>query len=147
MSGSFADILNRPATEVEAPKPLPVGTYLASVKGLPEFNKVGQQDRDVADFTLVLIQAEDDVDAEDLEAYGKTIQGREMRARFFLTEDALYRLKDFMEKCGIDVTDKKKTLAQLINDVPGSQVKVYVTHRPNQDGSQIYNEIKSYAGV
>ena len=63
---TFASILDRPSGDTEKPKPLPVGTYSAMVKGLPEEGKSSQKKTPFVKFTLQLLQAADDVDPEAL---------------------------------------------------------------------------------
>lgn len=142
---NFQSILNKPATAVERPKPLPVGTYLGMIMGLPEFNKVGQKETDVADFQIRILQPQPDV---DLVAFAEAKGNRDelkQRARFFITDDALFRLKEFLEHLGIDPAGK--SLSEMINEAPGKQVMVSLKHRPSQDGTQIYAEIDRTAAV
>lgn len=151
---SFMDILNRPATEIEPPKPLPVGSYIATITGMPNAVKVGAAETDAYDFPAKIVAPGEDVDPDALKDWsgksGKPVQGANApRLRFFLTEDAVYRLKDFLKACGIDVDNKKKTLAELINEVPGRQVMIHVKHRPfTRQGStemEIAAEVGSYS--
>lgn len=143
---NFADILKKRASDVEAPKPLPVGTYICLVTALPEFAKMGKNETDVANYTLRVIQAGEDVDPD---AYREATKGREtvqIKHRFFLTEDAIYRLKNFLVD-DLQIEEDGKTLGELIQESAGRQVRVSLKHRPSQDGTQIYSEVSGTAPV
>lgn len=145
---SFQDILNKPAAEIEAPKPLPVGTYLALVDGQPEFNKIGKNNTDCVEFKLKLAQAGDDVDQAILleQLKGKPLSEKSIKHRLFITEDAVWRLKKFLvEDLGIE--EGTRGLGEMIPEAMGKQVYVTLGHRPSDDGKQIYMEVKDTAKV
>lgn len=146
-SASFESILDQQADAVERPSPAPVGTYDFIVKGLPEFGESTQKKTPFARFTLVYQAAGEDVDEDDLntwltDAKGEThpITERSTRATFYTTPDALFRLTDFLEHCGIELDGK--TVRQAIDETPNCQVRGQISHRPSEDGQQIFAEIK-----
>ena len=151
---SYTDILNRPAQEIEAPKPLPTGTYLAVVTGLPVQSNVGEKETPVYDFPIQIIQAMDDVDEDQIKEWsgksGKELRGANApRSRFFLTEGAVFMLKDFINACGIN-TDTNKSLNELINEVPNSKVLISIKHRmytPQGGEPTVVADIAKYAKV
>lgn len=136
---SFQDILNKKADEVERPKPLPAGTYTGVVSGLPEFGEVGQNKTPVANLKIKILDAGDDVDQDALNEV-KDWRGKEVRHSLFLTEDAAWRVKQFLED-HLGLNGHGKTLAELFNDAPGQQVKFVLKHKPSQDGQSIYAQI------
>lgn len=142
---SFADILNRSTEDVKRPKALPIGVYLTVVSGPFKPGKVGADQKEIVDFQLKILQAQQ-VNADDIAAFGgmDELLGKDIRARFFLTEDALYRLTDFFETLGIP---KGISFKEALASCPGKQVIVDLTQQPSQDGTQMYNQIKSYAKV
>ncbi len=140
---NFADALNRKADDVEKPKPLPVGTYLCTIAGPPEMKEIGQNNTPAAIFAVKVVAPQGDVDMEALNAMGGAA-GKSLRQTFFLTEDALYRLKDFLtEACGIEANGR--TLGEMIPDAVNRQFLATVKHRPSPDGTQIYAEIGTTA--
>jgi len=141
----FTSILNKSVSDVEKPKPLPVGTYLCMVNGNAEFTKIGQKETPAAIFQLKPLQPQDDVDREALADVGEW-SNRAIRHTMFLSEDALYRLKEFLGHLGFD-TGGHETLSQLLAQVPGKQCMVQVGHRPSPDGQQLYVEVKKTASV
>lgn len=144
MADTFAEILNRKVEDAPRPKALPNGTYTTVVDGPYTTTKIGQDQKDVVDFKLKVIQVGDDVSPDEAAAFEGGLLGKNIRARFFVTNEALYRLSDFLEILGIDKgVDFKAALAQA----PGKTVVVTLTQRPSPDGSTFYNDIKGYARV
>jgi len=141
---SFSAILDQQVEDAERPKPLPVGTYLCVVTGLPRFDKSSRAQTDFAEFTLQPTEVYDDVDKDELEAMGG-LENRTLRITFWLTEDAKWRLRKFLEDCGIDVSGK--SFHEAIEEAPGQQVIANVTHDPAKDGSGHYAVVKSTAAV
>lgn len=141
---NFTDVLSKPMSDIEKPKPYPVGTYLAMVQGQPEVKEIGNDTKyEVIDFTMTIMQPQADVDTEALAAANYR-QGRRMRHRMFATEENLWRIKQFLgDHLGIDVGGG--TLRQAMAEAPGRQCLVTLRHRPSQDGTQIYDEIASTA--
>ena len=141
----FASILSKPASAVERPKPMPVGTYLGLVQGPPEFTTIGKENTPIANFTLRYLRANDDVDSTQLADVGG-LENKTIKHRYFLTEAAMYRLKEFLvDHLGIE--EGNQTIGQLCSQAAGRQVYFTIGHRPSQDGTQIYSEIKSTAKV
>lgn len=141
---SFSSILDKPASEVERPKPLPVGTYLCVVKGLPRFDKSTKKGTDFVEFTMQIVQPYDDVDQEALEAMGG-FQGKTIKSTYYITDDALWRLKKFIEDCGIDT--EEGSIRQLIEQTPNCQVAVTIKHTASEDGTTVYANVGGTAQV
>lgn len=144
---SFTDILNKPATEIEAGKPLPVGTYLCLVDGQPEHKTMGKNNTDCFEFNLKPMQAQADVDQQALleNLKGKSLSDKKLRHRLFVTEDSLWRLKKFLEDLGIELGSRG--LGECIPEAMGRQVMVAVGHRASEDGTQVFMEVKNTAKV
>lgn len=136
---SFESILDTPATEVERPKPLPAGTYDAIVKGLPEYGESSQKKTPFCRFNLAMQIAGEDVDQDELDNMGG-LDGKAIKSTYYTTPDALFRLTDFLEHCGIDPDGK--TVRQMIDETPNCSVKVVIGHRASEDGQQIFAEVK-----
>lgn len=144
---SFQEILNKPAASVEPPSPLPVGTYLCIVDGQGEYKKMGKNNTDVLELSLKPIQPQPDVDQEALATAlkDKSLQDKPIRHRLFITDDAVWRLRKFIEDCGIEVGTR--SLGELVMELPGKQVLVTMGHRASDDGTQIFGEVKNTAKV
>ena len=133
---SFSDILDRPATDFERPKPLPQGTYVMMVKGLPRFDKSSKKQTPFVEFTCDVIAAGEDVDTDALAEMGG-IAGKQMRATFYTTEEATYRLREFLTHLGLD-EGEYGSLRQMIEDAPGKQFLGTIIHEASQDGQNIF---------
>ena len=90
MAVDFSKILQKQATMIEKPKPLPVGTYLVNNPQLPKFAAIGKNETPCAEFGLTILAAQDDVDPSDVQAYGE-VRGKNIRHRMFLTEGTEFR--------------------------------------------------------
>ena len=142
---NFSSILDQPASEIERPKPLPVGTYVCVVAGLPRHDKSTKKQTPFVEFTLKPLQAQDDVDKEALEEMGG-LSERTIRATFYITEDSKWRLKKFLEEdLQIEVGDK--TLSQMIDETPGRQCLAFLKHQASDDGQSVYAQLASTAPI
>lgn len=145
MAIDFSKILSKQAAEIEKPKPMPIGLYLCNNPQLPKFIGVGKEETPCAEFSLIVLQAGDDVDQAELQAFGKW-QGKSLRHRMFLTEASEYRTKEELcEKFDIEQADK--TLGQIFNETVNKQVWVKVGQRPSQDGTEMYTNVEELVKV
>jgi hypothetical protein len=133
---NFASILDESPTEVNAPQPVPQGTYLCVIQGAPRYDKSTQKETPFVEFNLRPIAIEGDVDEEELEAVGG-LEGKSFKATFYLTEDAVYRLDEFHQHCGLDLEDGNSRKNR--NDaVMNAEVRAYIKHEPSRDGTRIF---------
>lgn len=147
MSNTFQDILNTRVDDVEKPKPLPVGTYLCMINGAPTIGPIGEKQTLAAKFQLKPLQAQGDIDQQALsEAVGtKSLGDRVINHTLFLTGDALWRTKEFLQHAGVHT--EGRTIGESLSDVVNRQLMVKIKHRPAPDGSQIFAEVGSTAAV
>lgn len=145
---NFQDILSKPAADIEPPKPLPVGTYLCLVDGLPEHKTMGKNNTDCFEFNLKFMQAGNDVDQQQLleTLKGKSLSDRSLKHRLFVTEDAVWRLKQFLVD-HLLIEAGTRGLGEMIPEAMGRQVYVTLGHRASDDGQNIYMDIKGTAKV
>lgn len=149
---SFEDILSKPATQIDRPKPLPTGSYVWSVQGMPRSDKSKDKQTPFYEFTVKCMSALDDVDEDALKEWATKADGTmrplnefTQKITFYITEGSLYRLQDFLEHCGIDGEDK--TTAQGIDETPNCQFIGNITHTATKDGSSVYANIGKTAPV
>ena len=124
---NFSSLLDDIATEVNRPKPLPVGTYTCVV-GRWEKGESSKKKTPFVKFPLRVIAALGDVDPQELEAMGG-YEGRNLSVTFYTTEDAIYRLDEFHVHCGIDIAENELSRKALNDEVLNAQVGVVVSHR------------------
>ncbi len=140
-SPNFGALLDKPASDVERPKPLPQGSYHCIVKGLPRFDKSSKKFTEFVEFTLQPTAAGEDVDEEDLAVMGG-IANKTIRATYYITEDALWRLKDFLSHCGIE---EDGSLRNMIDQTPNCEVIAFIKHRASEDGQSVFAELAKTA--
>ena len=138
-AASFSSILDRAPSEIEKPKPAPQGSYTTVLVGQPRFDKSAKKQTDFVEFQHKLLSAQDDVDEDELKALGG-IKDKVMKNTFYLTEGATWRLKEFLEHCGVDL-DKVESLAEGIEETPGKQVGIFINHEASQDGTSVFARI------
>ena len=149
---TLQDILDRPSSEVERPKPLPTGSYVAIVRGLPRHDVSSRKQTPFVEFTLEIQSAGEDVDEDDLKEWmsrsdgtTRTLQTYITRVTFYKTEDALWRLVDFLDNCGAG--EDSETISQRIDGSPNCSVLIYIRHRASEDGQTVFAEIGKTAPV
>lgn len=145
MAVDFSKILQKQATEIEKPKPLPIGTYICNNPKLPEFKGIGKNETPAAEFGLVVLAPMEDVDPSELATYGD-YKGKTIRHRMFLTEGTEFRTKEEL-KNAFGVDEEGKNLGQMFNETINKQVAVKIRHRPSDDGTEMFAEVESLAAV
>lgn len=128
-TADFKSILSHKVGSIEKPKPLPMGTYAAVVEAW-ETVESGQKKTPGVKVSFKLLQPSEDVDMDQLEEVGglPAVTKRKIATTYWLTEDSLYRLKEFIELvCKIDVGDR--TLGECLPDCLQVQVKLGLKHR------------------
>jgi hypothetical protein len=146
---SFTSILDRPANEIERPKPLPVGTYNTMLQGMPRFDKSRQKQTPFVEFTHKILSADEDVDQDDLTAYLTSKDGTvrslsdvTVKNVYYITEGSAFMLQDFLRNCGFDVdAEDAPPMRQLIEETPGRQVKITIRHEASQDGQSVFARV------
>jgi len=149
---TFGAILDKPSSEVERPKPLPAGTYHCIITERPKYDKSTKKQTEFVEFTLHPLHAMEDVDEEALNTALTKVDGsvgvlkdKAIRATFYLTEEALYRLKDFLiDDCQIEEDDSFRT---MIDATLNCEVLAKIKLVPNQDGTGFYTQLTSTAPV
>jgi len=131
----FNELLNQSADDVKAPQPMPAGEYTFSVTRY-EFDKSSQKQTPFVRYYLKPMAAGDDVD-EELLAQVDDWQQKELRATFYLSEKAMFMLKNFLENaCQIETAGR--TFKELIPEAVGCEVSGTVSVQQGQNGGQ-YN--------
>jgi hypothetical protein len=143
MTVDFRQLLNRPTDDIKRPKPLPAGTYHGLVKSY-EFGESAQKKTPYVRFALTLNSAGDDVDQEELAEI--ELSSKQLSTDFYLTDNSLYRLKEFLESVG--VATEGRSLGECIPDSVNVSVIIDVTQDLNQKDPSAppYNNVKSIKG-
>lgn len=123
---NFASIMDDSPDHVEAPKARPVGPYIFTV-GNPVRGKSRKKGTPFTEFPLRCIAAEDGVDPDALEAAGG-IEGFKTKITFYETEESIYRLDQFHEHCGIDLSSDNNSRRMRNDMVVNATVLGVVEH-------------------
>src|SRR5215472_10004854 len=133
---TFGSILDQPAQDAERPPLLPRGYYHTVVQSFRE-DKSSKGTEFVA-FSLKVIgpwEGRGEPDEDELEEFGE-VRDSIIEARFYLTEKSKYRLREFLEHCGVDRSDGK-SFKQACPETTNCEVLVQVAHEPLQSGDGV----------
>lgn len=143
----FTALLEKPMDEIEKPKPLPVGSYLATI-GQHKFDKAkNEKQTPFVSFPLMLNEPLPDVDADALAASlgKKQLTEVQMKVDQYLTDDAVWRLKEMLENAGVE---SGLPLGEAIQQAIGRQIVIVIGHTPSKkDASVVYANVDSTAKV
>lgn len=142
----FNQLLAGKVADTELPKPLPVGTYKAVIKNYETMESSAKKTPGVQ-FNLTAVEPLEDVDQAEFSAYGPEKLGKaKLKEVFYLTEDAMPRLRGFLEKTlRIDCTTQ--TYVEALAQTTGIEVLVSIKHTISKDGQSVYHEIGSVASA
>jgi len=144
---NFEELLNRKSSEIKPPQPYPVGTYHCLVDGPPTPEESSQKKTPCRTYKFKIMAPMGDVDAgqaAEAQVVGKLITGQGAGAAFYLTEESLYRYKEFLvDHLGISDDGGEKGVRELEAEAPGKQVLVKLRHEISQDGKRVFHRIDS----
>ncbi len=141
---SFAALLDKPADEVEAPKPLPTGFYRVMNTKF-EMGESNKKKTPFVQFEVSVLSAEADVDENELEAAGG-IEDKTLRQTFYLTPDSMFRVKEFATNI-LDIDTKGLSMGEVIQACLQIPYIANVNHVTSQDGSRVYTELGALAKI
>lgn len=117
----LSSILSKPASDIEPPKPLPNGIYIAQIESYETGRKAGEKQTPCIDFNLKVLQPTD-VDPSECEL------PKNIRHTLFVTEQSLFRLKDFLEGT-LQIEGGHRTLAEMLPEARGRMLRVEVVQK------------------
>lgn len=146
----FSLLLKKPAGEAKRPPELFAGDYYALVKGY----ELGDNNVNKTPYLRLQVALQDwpdnspdewtATDPENNTTYQVSkadvdLAKRSMRKDFFFTEDALWRLDEFIRSCKIDPRGRAydEILPELVGQPVVAEVQQYLNQRTQQTGNQI----------
>lgn len=144
----FKQLLSRPLNTVEKPKPLPSGTYFGTV-GAFQLGESRDKKTPYVEFQITLQEAGPDVDAESLATAVGTPpdfskKKKNLRSTFYLTEDSLYRLKEFLSGLGVEDGNGTRSFNEMLPETTGRPIMFEITQRQNKDKpDEVYNDVQN----
>ena len=153
MSFDFNTALDTKANEVEKPPVLPQGNYIWRVSKAPVSSTSKSGEWSILEIPLICVSADDDVDPDDLEAYGP-LDKTYNRVTFMAPTNAeseqeiqktLYRLTQFLQETLRVDCEADATVKEMLANAMNCQMYATATWRPSDDGTDTYVDLKNYA--
>ena len=134
---NLSHLLGKKSSEIEKPKPFPVGHYLWVVTSFAIIESSKKKTPGI-EFELKMLEAKDDVDEDEL-ALVKNPNERKKRMQVWITEDSLWRLTELLVTFGVD--DPERTLEELIPETVGCQFVAAIMHEPIEGTVDVFDKI------
>ena len=135
----FAALLNKRTEEAVRPPPLPGGDYLLHVIKY-SFDESDRKKTPYCEFEIGVLAPGADIDPAGLQ--GIDLNKKHLRLTFYLTDDAFWRFRRFIEETLL-INGTGRTFNQCLPETVGKQfignVIQIPSTRPNDDS--IYNDI------
>lgn len=154
MAADFRSLLNKKADEAKRPPILPAGTYDGIIKDFV-LGESADKKTPYVRFNAKITGPTDDIDPEDLidPVDNQPIDpaGRNFRSDFWLTEDADWRLTEFLQSCGIDTAGR--SFGELLPEAKNASVLIQInqiTARDKVDAKgnpEVYNNVVRMTGT
>lgn len=134
MATSFKELLGKKADDAKPQPAYPAGTYYGKL-GKYTFGDQNKNKTPYVRFNVTATGLGEDVDEQEFNQLGIKLGEKQFRLDFFLTDEADYRLKDFIQSLGIETAGK--TFNELLPDLPGSDIMFQLSMQAarNPDGS------------
>lgn len=151
---NFADILTKAAETTERPPLAPKGTYQFVVTALPKKvdRKSANGNFEVLDFPMRGVAPTDDVDMDELKAYGEPKNIVVRKSFLFNTDDEAafaqteFNMKEFLTKhLGLDESLSYK---ELMNAAVNKKCLGILDYRPDASNPEVlYHDLKKTAPI
>jgi hypothetical protein len=147
----FSSLLKKPAGLAVKPAALVAGDYPVKIKSF----EVGDQNKNKTPYVRYFLAitgwpdsvAEDDRVQKNPDGSTASIDlsKRQPRRDFFLTDDAMWRLDEFLRSCGVE--PKGRSYEEVIPEVVGADCVAEMQQYLNQTSNEIGNQIGKLVGV
>lgn len=150
---NIMDALNAPLEAAQKPPVLPMGTYVWSVSGPFTERQTNNGDWNIIEFPVVAVEADEDVDPEQLEAFGSLRAARNRITFMFPTDpekdaDAkrtLYSLRRFLEETLRVEASPDQTFRETLSNAVNHQFRAQAVWRPVENDT--YVDLKNWMPV
>lgn len=132
----FSSLLKKPAGEAKKPPALPAADYPGVIKSF-ELGDNNKNKTPYVRLVLGLMSVPDGIDPSELE--GIDITKRQQRRDFYITDDALWRLDQFIRSTGIEMNGRE--YEEVLPELVGTQVTIEIQQYLNQNTNEIGNQV------
>jgi hypothetical protein len=144
----FNQLLSTNLDAVKRPPVKPAGTYLGSIASY-KFDLSSQKKTPYVRFELAGIQPGEDIDPDQMkEEDGTPIDLAKWKPgfEFYLTANALFMLKEFIEGFG-NIQMSGRELKEVLPELKGLPVMFEATLEQSDDGERFFNKTKNLKAV
>lgn len=139
----FSQLLSTPTDEIKRPPALPAGNYNGTITKY-EFKESNEKKTPFVQFTFRVDSAGEGIEPADLE--GIDLSKKTLRRDFYLTEDAMWRLKEFLDS--FDFPTAGRSLGEVIPDTLNQPVLLDVVQQAARDPMDPpFNNVNKVVGV
>jgi hypothetical protein len=136
----FSKLLQKPAGEAKKPPPLPVATFPGVIKSY----ELGDNNKNKTPYVRYQIGLTGWPEGEE-PIEGLDISKRTMRKDYYLTDESLWRLDEFLRSLGIE--GKGRGYDEVLPEAVGASVMAEVQQYMNQDTSELGNQLGKVVGA
>lgn len=129
----FSSLLKAPAGEAKKPPVLPAGDYPGQIKSY-EMGDNNKNKTPYCRFNLGFMGFAPDLDESDTKDID--IAKRSTRNDFYLTEDAMWRLDEFIRTLGIEAAGR--SYEEVLRETVGQEVTITMKQGMNQQTNEMY---------
>lgn len=143
---NFAELLKRQVDKTERPPVFPIGPYDGVVTG-HEFLTSSKKKTPFVRFWVKLLAPREGVDEELFEQAGgmEKLNGRKpIRYDFYLTDDALYRLREFLEN-GLQMESSGRAYDEMIPETTNATFIPLLSHDIGENPGETWMSINGFA--
>lgn len=134
----FTKLLGKSAGQAKKPPVLEIGDYGAIITS-HEMGESQNKKTPYVQYNVTLTEWPEGNAQTDEDGKAIDLSKRKMNVKFFLTEEALFRLDEFLRSLGINLNDK--SYAEAIPEAEGMNVVAEVSQYMNQNTNEFANQI------
>ena len=154
---SFTSALDVPMDEIERPKPIPTGSYIAQIVGLPQSRDVNVkgEERETLNINMKLVAPQQLDNPEAMTDYGDLSAARPLQRMFWFskpsaTAEELWGFRQFVVNT-LKIDTAGKSVKQVCAEMAGKQLLVTIGHTTgidkNTQEAVIYSNITATAAL
>ena len=142
-STSFQDILKSKAADIQSAPVAPEGHYVLKVGGYQMGTAKSENKTPFANYDMGVTRPCQDVDMPES---GIDFTKKKFFKKFYITEDAVFRMKKFLMACGVECEDTEDSLKECMDLAKGAEVIAAVTIETGKNGDE-FNAVDGFIHI